>query len=202
MGLFREKRIITKKRERALDNFRKQAVKALEELRKGAKHRNIKNLYDTMIYNVENTPVVFYPRRNLRSFVQRVGNKLFGSVTKGENVNRIWVVQKGNNKFIVRDNYINMPAEHVFDGENLTIDGIFTLSHEYAHFDKPHLGVFADSLGIDPHTAEELMADILSAKLAVKMGYPKKRVLGHFTGRGIVYGSFPFEKYISSAIGF
>lgn len=201
MWPFGKKHILTKKREEALGEFRKQAVKALEDMKKDEKNRDIKELYDSMVCNIERTPIFFYPRRNLRAFAYRIGDRIFGSVTMGENVNRIWVIQKGRNHFVVRDNYINLPAEHIFEGESLTIEGIFTLAHEYAHFDKPLLAPFAESLKIAPSVAEELLADTLSAKLAVTLGYGKNAVLGHFSGREVVYGMFPFRSYISRAIG-
>ncbi|MFH1225269.1 MAG: hypothetical protein V1676_05700 [Candidatus Diapherotrites archaeon] len=202
MGIFGGKPILTKKREKALDDFRANAVAALGELRRGTKDANVRELYDSMIYNIGSTPVVFHPLRNLREMIYRVGNMVFGSVTKGESVERIAVVQKGGSSYIVRRHYINMPAEHMFSGDRLTIDGIFTLAHEYAHFGKPLIAEFAASLRITPDVAEELLADTLSAKLAARMGFPKSEVLAHFEGRDVVYGPFPFRKYLARAIGF
>lgn len=202
MGFFGPKPILTKKREKALDEFRAHAVAALEELKRSTKDANVRDLYENMIYNIERTPIFFHPLRNLHEMLYRIGNMVFGSVTKGESVERVAVVQKGSQRFFIREHYINLPAEHIFDGDRLDLDGIFTLAHEYAHFGKPLLEEFAASLRISPNVAEELLADTLCAKLAARMGFPKSEVLAHFEGREVVYGSFPFRKYLARAIGF
>ena len=200
MGFF-NKPILSKKRRKALDEFRKHAVTALKELEKAAKDDLSKQIYSSMIHNVEHTPIHFYPKRNLHERIISGGGRIFASVVKGEHVNQIKIYQKGNQMFVVKSDYINLPAGHVFDGDRLTINGIFTLAHEYAHFPKPALVGFAKANKMGYKQAEELMADVLAAKLAVKMGYPKGHVLDHFSGRGIVYGSVPFRAFILKAIG-
>ena len=200
MGFFK-KRILTKKRKKALDTFRETALKALEELKRGSKDSLSKQIYVGMIQNVKHTPIKFFPRRSLRETIFSGGGRVFASVVKGEHVNQIKIYQKGNQLFVVKSDYINLPAGHVFDGDRLTINGIFTLAHEYAHFPKPALVGFAKANKMGYKQAEELMADVLAAKLAVKMGYPKGHVLDHFSGRGIVYGSVPFRAFILKAIG-
>jgi len=199
MGLFGNK-ILTKKRVKAVNDFRKRAIQALKELAKKEKDENTRFLYERMIENVENTPVVFYPRKSLRETVFTVGGRVFSSVTRGENVNVIKIIQRGNQRFILRSNYINLPAEHLFEGNSLTIEGIFTLAHEYAPFPKPALHLFARAHGLRLKQAEELLADMLAAKLAAKMGFKKENILGHFAGREIVYGSFPFYDFIERAV--
>jgi len=199
MGFFRRP-ILTKKREKELTHFRKYAIKALHELEKKEKHHSIKELYQDMASNIEKTPLMFYDAQNLRSKVYRVGNKVFGSVTKGEHVRQIMVYQQGPNTYVKSKNYINLPADHIFDGDRMSMDGIFTLAHEYGHFPKRHVNVFADAYNVSEEQAEELLADILSAKLAVKMGYPKTHVLRHYLGREIVYGTFPFKQFIKDAV--
>ncbi|MAF80020.1 hypothetical protein CL629_02990 [bacterium] len=200
MGFFK-KPILSKKRKKALNEFRKHAVSALKDLKKSAPDDLAKNIYSHMIRNVEHTPIYFYPRRNLRENLFSAGGKVFGSVVKGEHVNQIKIYQQGNKHWAVKSDFINMPSEHVFEGDKLTINGIFTLSHEYAHFPKPALGAFAAKNKMDYEQAEELLADVLSAKLAVKMGYPKDHILNHFAGRGIVYGRVPFKAFILKAVG-
>lgn len=199
MGFF-NKPILGSDRVKALDNFRAGALKALKELEKGAKTPLEKGLYSRMARNVEGTQIFFYPRKTLREKIFHSQGRVYASVVKGEHVNVIKIFQKGKQRFIIRDNYINMPAEHVFEGKKLSIDGIFTLAHEYAHFPKPALGQFAEANGISYEQAEELMADTLSAKLAVSMGYPKEMILKHFKGRELVYGKFPFRKMIWNAV--
>ena len=198
MGFF-QKPILSRKRTKELDRFRHGAINALNELAKHAPDDKVRHLYNRMAQNVERTPLVFYPRRNLKAKIYRMSGRIFGTVTKGEHVNKITIMQKGKDRFVITSDYINLPAEHVFDGEKLSIGGIFTLSHEYAHFPKPDIGSFAAAYGISEGQAEELLADLLAAKLAVKMGYPKANVLHHFRGREVVYGSFPFKKVIEDA---
>ena len=198
---FFKKQILSKKRTKAIDEFRKNAVKALEELKRDSKDSLSKQIYSGMIQNVEHTPIKFFPRRSLRETIFSGGGRIFASVVKGEHVNQIKIFQKGNQMFVVKSDFINLPAGHVFNGDKLTIDGIFTISHEYAHFPKPALVGFANANKMSYDQAEELFADMLSAKLAVKMGYPKDKVLDHFSGRGIVYGNVPFRAFILKAIG-
>jgi hypothetical protein len=135
---------------------------------------------------------VFYPRKVLRA--DR------GSVTMGEHVRGVNVVQEGKNQFFVKTDYINLPADHIFYDDKLTLSGIFTLAHEYGHFPKPLLLRFAARHNLTSEQAEELMADILSAKLSLAMGFPINKVMLHFSGREIVYGGFPFRKYILGAL--
>ncbi len=199
--IFFKKPILSKKRKKALDEFRGHAVRALEELAKAAPDALSKEVYSHMIQNVEHTPIYFYPRRSLRERIFAARGRVFGSIVKGEHVNQIRIYQKGKQVFVVKSDFINLPAEHIFEGDRLTMDGIFTLAHEYAHFPKPALRAFASRHKMSYEQAEELFADVLSAKLAVKMGYPKEHVLEHFSGRGIVYGRIPFRTFILKAVG-
>lgn len=199
--LFFKKPILSKKRKSALDQFRQHAVSALEELRKEAADNLSREIYASMIGNVERTPIHFYPSRNLRERIFAARGRIFGSVVKGEHVNQIRIFQQGSRVWAVKSDFINLPAEHIFDGDKLTISGIFTLAHEYAHFPKPALQQFAVHNKMDYEQAEELLADVLSAKLAVKMGYPKENVLQQFAGREIVYGRVPFRAFILKAVG-
>lgn len=194
------KRILTKKRKQALDEFRKQAIKALERLSKDAKSELEKFLFEQMKKNVLSVPIYFYPGGTLRYALQRFGNKIGVSAIKGENVTLLKIIQIGGRRLIIRENFINLPADHIFAGDRLSLQGILTLCHEYAHFPKPMLGKFARSLNITPTQAEELLADMLAAKLAVALGFKKEQVLKHFAGREIVYGNFPYFAYIERAM--
>ena len=199
MGFFR-KRILDKERTKALENFRARASQTLKQLEKKAKSDVEKALYASMRKNVISTPIYFYPKKSLKESIFFRHGRVFTSVVKGEHVNAIKIFQKGRQRFVVKSDYINMPAEHVFDGSKLAVEGIFTLAHEYAHFPKKNLGKFASEKNISYEQAEELFADILSAKLAVEMGYPKENILKHFKGREIVYGKIPFKKLIWNAV--
>jgi hypothetical protein len=192
MPLF-EKPVLGGKRRKALDSFMQHAAKALEELKKGAKSSISRELFELMELNLANTPIYFYPRRAMRA------NPFF--VTQGENVSYYKIIQIGGMRRIERESFINLPAEHIFSSDKMTLDGILTLSHEYAHFPKPKLSEFARANRISFTQAEELMADVLSAKLAVKMGFSKEQVITHFSGREIVYGAMPYRQFILRAIG-
>lgn len=195
-----KKSALSKKRKDALTAFRKDAIKALKFLQKHAKTKLDMHLYEMMENNVRNTPIIFYPRKVLRQQVYRIGPYISSSVTMGEHVNSVKIIQKGNQVFVLRSHHINLPSEHLFEGDKITINGLFTLAHEYAHFPKPAIGRFAAKNGLTIEQAEELMADMLSAKLAVTLGYPKEKVLQHFAGREIVYGNFPFREWIKRII--
>ena len=198
MGLFSPP-ILTKKRRKQLDLFRKDAIKALHELSKKEKNHTIKVLYADMAKNVLQIPLYFYDAHSLHSRTYRIGKIVFGTATKGEHVKKIMVYQQGKKTFVKKEDYINLPAEHIFHGDKLSMKGILTLAHEYGHFPKKQLDSFAASYGLSENQAEELLADILSAKLAVKMGYPRDQVIKHYTGRAVVYGTFPFHKFIKDA---
>ncbi len=181
-------------RRHALDEFRKHALRALELLIKQARSPLDRQLYEHMAYNVKTNPLMFYPRKVLRY------DPVHGSVTQGEHVRSVDVVQRGNEKFLVQKDYINLPADLVFAGDQLTLSGVFTMTHEYGHFPKPLLLQFAYRNGINIEQAEELLADILSAKLARALGFSLPRILSHFEGRDVVYGGFPFRSYILHAL--
>ncbi len=199
MSLF-SKPVLTKKRRKALDSFLSNAAKALNELKREARTQIVRDMFELMLENVARTPIYFYPSRVLRANYYRKGNRVGVSVTQGENVSYYRVIQIGGLRRVERKSYINLPAGHVFSGDKMTLDGILTLCHEYAHFPKPKLLEFAEKHAMDAGTAEELLADVLSAKLAVKMGFPKREVMAHFAGREIVYGAIPFRDFILRAI--
>jgi len=199
--MFFKNRVLSRKRKKSLDWFRKQAIEALDDLSRETNDRSTQDLYALMQQNIRETPIVFYPRRSIREAIFRTGGRVFGSVTKGEHVHSIQIIQKGPQRFVIKSHYINLPSEHVFDGDKLSIDGVFTLAHEYGHFQKAAVSEFASKNRMSKEQAEELLADLLSAKLCTKLGYDKDHVLSHFAGRGIVYGRVPFEKYILKAVG-
>ncbi len=192
--------ILTEKRKKAVTAFRERAISTLEELARESKSEIDKELYYHMIENVRNNPLVFYPRKNIKEEVVNYGPFQSVSVTKGEHVNAYTQITKGAQQYIVKSDYINLPAEHVFHGDRMTVDGVFTIAHEYAHFPKPVLGSFAQRYRLNHEQAEELAADILSAKLAAKLGFSESQIMPHFYGREIVYGSFPFMAWIKKVV--
>ncbi len=199
MGFF-SKPVLSKKRRNALDSFVANAAKALKELKKGSKGVE-RGLYELMLENVANTPVYFYPKKILRANFYSHGGRAGMGITQGENVSFYKIIQIGGMRKITRKSFINLPAEHVFRGDKMTLDGILTICHEYAHFPKPKLAEFAKKNRLGHETAEELLADALSAKLAVKLGFSREQVIRHFAGREIVYGKIPFKQFILRAIG-
>ena len=123
MGFF-SKPVLTKKRRKTLDSFLANAVKALKELKKSARSRIVKDMYELMLKNVANTPIYFYPSRLLRANFFSFGGRTGMSVTKGENVSLYKIIQIGGWRKIVRESFINLPAEHIFSGDKMTLDGI------------------------------------------------------------------------------
>ena len=121
-------------------------------------------------------------------------------MTKGENVKQIRIIQQGNRFLIQSIAHINLPAEHIFSGNRLTLEGVFTLCHEYSHFPKPGVMVFAQHNRMGLEQAEEFLADMLAAKLAKQLGYSKQTILEQLAGREIVYGAIPFKQKILRAI--
>lgn len=198
--MFGRQKILTEERKKALQEFRKQAINALEELGNNAKDDFEGNIYLSMIGSIKQTPLKFYPARSLRGNFYRIAGTVFGSVVKGENVKQIRIIQQGNRFFIQSIAHINLPAEHVFEGSRLTVEGIFTLCHEYAHFPKPGVRAFALHNNLSLEQAEELLADVLAAKLAKKLGYSRQTILEQLSGREIVFGSVPFKKMVLRAL--
>lgn len=192
--------ILNDKRRDAVTAFRKKAIATLEELARESKSEIDKELYYHMIENVKNNPLVFYPRKNIKEEIVNYGPFQSVSVTKGEHVNAYTQITQGSKQYVVKSDYINLPAEHVFHGDKMTVDGVFTIAHEYAHFPKPVLGPFAQRYRLNHEQAEELAADILSAKLAAKLGFSEEQIMPHFYGREIVYGSFPFMAWIKKVV--
>ena len=198
-GLFQE-RMLSKKRVHSLTEFRKMAVQALGYLINHAKSDYEKGLYILMKQNVHETKLIFHAGHSLSGMAKRVGNSLVYGVTKGEHVNQIQLVQKGKSVFLIRNHYINLPADHIFDGERLSFQGLITLSHEYAHFPKRNLRGFANHFGVDMEQSEELIADMLAARLAKTLGFKEHDIIRHFDGREIVYLGFPLREFIKRAV--
>ncbi|MCD6434294.1 MAG: hypothetical protein J7L14_01650 [Candidatus Diapherotrites archaeon] len=187
--LFGEDRILNKARIKALDEFRARAIQALDELIKDTKDPTTQELFRKMKDNVADTKIYFYPRRFLKAGMQRIGNLFLSNVVRGEHVNVIKILQIGKNRFVLRSHYINLPANYIFQGDKLSIEGILTLCHEYAHFPKRLISVFASKNGFSVSATEELLADALAAKLARKLGFSKHAILNHFAGREFIYGA-------------
>ena len=194
------KKIISNKRKQVLDGFRKQAIKALNELAKKSKDDFEKNLYYAMQDSINGTPIHFYPKTSLRGKVYRAGGKVFSSVTMGENVKQIRVIQYGNRFYLQSKAHINFPSERLFSGDSLTLPGVFTLSHEYAHFPKPGVKEFAFHNNMTLEQAEEFLSDMLAAKLSKQLGFSHAQIVSQLHGREIVYGGIPFKQMIMKAL--
>jgi hypothetical protein len=192
-------KILTKERVKEIEKLRKKAKEALKELIKETKNKEIKEWYKQVLYNIENIPVGFFPRKVLSARIAKIGNRLIGSIIKGQQVSSIQVMQIGKNIVVKGSRWIELPADLVFKGNHITMEGIMTLMHEYSHFPRKTSG-FAKAMGLSHRHAEELIADLVSAKVARKMGLPKEEIKLIGLERVGYYGRFPFKELFEKAI--
>lgn len=185
--------ILTKERIKMLNEFRKKLIKVLKELIKKEKNPFIRDAFEETLQNVELLPIKFIPSKVLAARYGVVGGTIIGSVVKGQQLNQIIIVQKGMNKYVIRRREIDLPAGHLFKGNKLAWDGVHTLMHEYCHSLR-NLNVLAEKLKLSNEQAEELIADLLSARIALEMNFPKEVILSFYSGRDFVYGGFPFRE--------
>lgn len=186
------KKILNKKRVQALNFLRKNIVKSLELLERKEKNKSVKNLYKRMIASVKSTPLLFYDTSNL--------SKSFFVEVKGVNVSYFEVKKVSGKVLVKKNNLIKLPAKHFFSRERISISGVFSLCHEYAHFPKKESIILAEKTFLTLEQAEELYADILASKVALQIGFTKKQVIENLQGRQLVYHGFPYMKVILKAI--
>jgi len=192
-------KILSRERVKALEEFRRKLIEVLEDSIKKEKNAAIRQAYSNALFNAESIPIKFVPAKALSSAVFIAGNRMVTSVVKGQQVNQIILVQKGKNKYLIKRREIDLPAWHLFEGNKLAWNGVHTLMHEYCHGMR-ELNSFALKLNLSYEQAEELIADLLSAKIALKMNFPKERILSFYHGRESLYGSFPFWETLKNIL--
>lgn len=192
MGIFGQQ-ILNRKRVKELDKFIQGTIHTLIKLADESKTKVEENLYLKMAKEVTKINFLFYDKKTLRSSVERKGNKVYGYSVMGERITQITLITQGDKKRILKQEHINMPADHVFHGDVITKTGALTLWHELAHFGgKSHFRRHIERMGIPYHASEEAAADFLAAKVAKKQGFNDEAIMQHSIGRTAVFGqSFP-----------
>lgn len=194
-------KILTKERIENLNKFRSLMKEAVIQMIKEEKNPAVKSAYERTLKNIESVPVNFFPKKNLVHAIYKIGKQVFSSEVLGEHKQEIIVMKKGKQTFVVRGKRnIDIPAEHFFHENNLNWQGIHTLMHEYSHDPARNVLEFSNQIHLNPEQTEELIADLLSAKIARKMGMNRERVLSFYRGRQGVYGKFPFNETLEKAI--
>jgi len=160
--------ILDKKRKKTLDEFVKNTIKVLDNLKKKSKKDFEKGLYLRMKNEITSTPLLIYDRKAL--------NVSVNSVTFGEHVVQYYFVQKGKSASVFAKKYIRLPAWHIFYDNKISKRGAFTLWHEWAHFSKPDLNSYLRTRGIPASLSEETAADVLATVIAREFGYKESEI--------------------------
>ncbi len=194
-------KILTKQRIENLNKFRNLMKEAVSHMIEEEKNPAVKAAYERTLKNIESVPINFFPKKNLVHAIYKIGKQIFTSEVLGEHKQEIIVMKKGKQTFVIRGKRnIDIPSEHFFHENNLNWQGIHTLMHEYCHDPARNVLKFSNQIHLNSEQAEELIADLLSAKIARKMGMNKERVLSFYRGRQGVYGKFPFKETLEKAI--
>jgi len=165
------------------------------------KNSAVRAAYERTLKNIEVVPINFFPKKNLFHSIYKWGKQVFTSEVLGEHRQEISVIRKGNKIIAVQGRrIIDIPAEHFFHENKLSWQGVHTLMHELCHDPMRNNLEFSKQVHLNHEQAEELTADLLSAKIGVKMGMSRERVLGFYHGREGVYGGFPFRESLERAI--
>ncbi len=101
------------------------------------------------------------------------------------------VVQSVVGKGLVE--YISLPKDFIFRDGRLTLEGMTTLFHEWAH-NPLRFGNVQDPQARE--FMEEQLADALAVNLAMKMKFPPKAIFEHIVGRLPFIGLGPYRRYL------
>jgi hypothetical protein len=193
-------KILNKERIRNLNFFRKKMQKAIKEMIKLEKNETLKAAYERALINLETVPINFYPKKTLMSTVFRIGKHIISSEILGEHKQNFQVIRKGKEFIVIPEGrVIDLPAEHFFHGNELEWKGVHTLMHEICHDPLRNVFEFSQQIHLNANQTEELIADLMSAKIAIKMGFSREKVLALYHGRESVYGRFPFREMLEKA---
>ncbi|MBU2477212.1 hypothetical protein KKG83_07110, partial [Candidatus Micrarchaeota archaeon] len=192
-------KILSKDKIKKIRFLEEKMKEAVEEMIQTEKNPAIRSAYEKFLENLK-IPINFYPKDNLMRTVFKIGEHFIASEVLGEHKQNLKFVRQGNIIKVVPDaEIIEIPAQLFFHGDKVTWKGLQTLIHELCH--DPMRDPFEFSkLGLNRTQREEWVTDLLSARIAVKMGYPRKRILELFRGREGVYGKFPYKKALEKAV--
>lgn len=160
--------------------FLNKSKSVCQKMMRDTRYPELQVIYSKILENLNHVPINFKPGSNLSS------DGL--SVVFGENEK---IMQNGVLKSAIR-----IPKEHLFDSEGrIRLDGGLTLLHEMSHVVLPFSAkLFTARVGLIPHHADELFADLLSARIAKEIGYRKEVVASHLVRRRSYFGGFPIER--------
>lgn len=193
--------ILTGNRVKKIRFLESQMRTAVREMIKTETNPTIKTAYEQVLTNLEKVPINFYHGNSLLRTVIKIGKHFISSEILGEHKQNLKVVREGNLlKVIPEGHLIEMPADLFFHGDKVSWKGLQTLIHEMCHNPMRNVFEFSKEVHLTPNQTEELIADLLSARIAVKMGFPRNRIHELYHGRQGIYGiGFPFEKMIEKA---
>ncbi len=193
-------KVLNKERVRSLNYFRGRMKKAVQEMIKIEKNPTLKAAYERALTNLETVPIKFYPKDTLMRAVFKIGKHFVASEVLGQHEQKIRIKREGGIIKVVPDGrLIELPADHFFHGDKLNWKGVHTLMHEICHDPTRNVFDFSREAQLTPNQTEELIADLMSAKIAIKMGFKRESVLGLYHGREAIYGRFPFREYLERA---
>ena len=173
---------------------------SVKEMIKHEKNPTLKTAYERALTNLETVPINFYPKDNLSRTVFQIGKQFITSEVLGQHKQGMKVIKEGGLlKVIPEGRLIELPADHFFNGNKPTWDGMKTLIHELCHDPSRNVFEFSKEVHLTPTQTEELIADLMSAKIAIKMGFSREKVLSLYYGREAVYGKFPFRELLEKA---
>ncbi len=165
--------VLTPARRKALTRFNKAFEKAASRLGRKSK------LARVAAKSARTVPI--------RVFDRSVLEKKGSSVTMGSRNMKLVTVGNGPYPRVKAESIINMPSRHLFYGNKLSFNGVATLAHELSHSPR-NVSRVAKKLKMNQTQAEEFLADITSAAILKEMGFSSRKIISHYSGRGIVYG--------------
>ncbi|MFH1663759.1 MAG: hypothetical protein ABH986_03035 [archaeon] len=191
---------MSRERVRTLNYFRKKMQAAVQEMIKHENNSVLREAFERALTNLETVPINFYPKDSLSRTVFQIGKHFIASEVLGEHKQNIRLVRQGGLlKVVPEGRLIEIPADHFFHGNIPSWEGMKTLMHEICHDPTRNVFEFSREIHLTPNQAEELIADLMSAKIAVRMGFPREKVLSLYHGREGIYGRFPYRKAIEKA---
>lgn len=177
--------VLNVQRIRNLQRFRALISTALQNIIKNTSDSNLRRLYEGVNTNLRSLPITFYDKTSLHTDGE--------FETQGENLKR-WGFRNGRPYL---ESKINLPANHIFIGNEISTDGALTMLHELAHVVLPeNAHRFGESFGLRGELVDEFFADVLAARIAYRMGVSKRKIAEHLIRRVGVYRGFPIHTFV------
>lgn len=170
---------------KALEGLRTVALGQITDILSHSKLTEVQRMaWETMQRNIASVGIGVLPGR--KSLAEG-----FGYSIQGEHVVQS-VVGRG------KVEYISLPKEFIYDAAKgrLTLKGITTLFHEWAHNPLRFSGI---SNPAAREFMEEQLADALAMNLAMKMKFPPRAIYEHLVGRMPFIGAGAYRRYLRLA---